>query len=139
MGDGPHSGLVASDQVAGVGRHINRLTLQDIQRYDVQGALVGRGKNHRSGNAIPIGLQPPDGHNAPPVSGLQPGKRILGSWGGQVVSHPLLMSQELSGEDDTYRVTAQISRAGVAAAITIEPGHGVGATLLQRAAEDIES
>jgi len=48
------------------------------------------------------------------------------------------VSKELSGDDDADGMAALVLRAGIAAAVAIEPCHRVLATLLQLPADDIE-
>lgn len=126
-----------SDEVSGIGRDIDRILLQGFQRYDVKGPLVGGGKNYRCGSTVKVGLHPAAGDDTPTVSRLQAEETVLRPRCRQVVPHPLLMSEEVSGDDGAYGVAAHVLWPGVATAVTVEPGHRVRATLLQPAADDI--
>ncbi len=68
----PAGGRGASAQRARICGHVDGVCLERRKRYDVQGALVGRGEHDRRCHALLVRLPPPGGHHAPAVTGLLP-------------------------------------------------------------------
>ena len=124
-------------QRPGVGGDVDGVGLEDLQRDDLERALVGRGQHHRSGGAVPVRLQPVGRGHAPPVPRHQPGEPELGHRRGQVVADPALMFEEFGGYHGADGVTAQVLGAGRAASVPVEAGERVGSTRLKLAAEHI--
>ena len=108
-----------------------------IERDDLQRPLVGRGEDDEGRRPILVGAQPVGRGHAPAVARLQAGEAVERHGGDQVVADPALVLEELGGDDRADRVAAEVLGAGVAAAVAEEPGDGVVAAGLQRAAEDV--
>ncbi len=124
-------------QGGGVGGDVDGVGLEDLQRDDLERALVGRGQHHRRGGALPVRLQPVGRGHAPPVPRHQPGEPELGHRRGQVVADPALVLEELGGHHRADGVAAQVLGAGRAASVPVESGERIGSTRLKLAAEHI--
>jgi hypothetical protein len=121
----------------GVGGHVDRVLLEQIERHDIERPLVRGGEDDESGDALFVRAQPGVGRHAPAVPGLEAGKVVLGRRRAQVIPDAPLILEKFSGHDGADRVTPQVTGAGTAAAVAVEAGERVGAARLERAAEHI--
>ena len=121
----------------GVGGDVDGVGPQDLQRDDLERALVGRGQHHRGGGTVAVRLQPVGRGHAPPIPRHQPGEPELGHRRRQVVADPALMLEEFGGHHRADGVTAQVLGAGRAASVPVEAGERIGSTRLKLAAEHI--
>ena len=122
---------------ARVGGHVDRVLREQVERDEIERPLVGGGENDECGDALFVRAQPRVGRHAPAVAGLESGKVVLGRRRAQVVADAPLIFEKLPGHDGADRVTSEVTRAGAAAAVTVEAGERVGAARLERAAEHI--
>jgi LacI family transcriptional regulator len=124
-------------QGGGVGGDVDRIGLEDLQRNDLERALVGRGQHHRRAGAVLVRLQPVGRGHAPPVPRHQPGEPELGHRGGQIVADPALVLEEFGRHHRADGVAAQVLGAGRAASVPVETGERIGSTRLEFAAQHI--
>ena len=82
-------------------------------------------------------LQPAGGADAPAVAGLEAGEAVLRHGGGEIVAEALGGGEKLRRDDAADGVHAEIVRAGVAAAVAEEAGHGLAAAGGEGLAEDV--
>jgi hypothetical protein len=122
---------------AEVGGDVDGVLLEDLQRHDLQRALMGRGEHHRGGGAVAVCPQPVRRGHAPPVPRDEAGEGELGHRRGEVVADAALVLEELRGYHRADRVAAEVFRPGVAAPVTVEAGEGIGSAWLKLAAEHI--
>src|SRR5215207_4845437 len=122
---------------ARVCRDVHGVLVKRCHRHDLQRRLVGGGKYDRRSHAVVVGPGPVCRGHAPAVARHQSGEAVLRPRRRQVVADAALVVQELGRDHRADGVTSKVLRAGAAAAITIEPGHRVGAARLQVGAEDI--
>lgn len=120
-----------------MGRHVDRITTQHLERHHVQHPFVSCGQNDRCGGAVTVGTQPIVGGDAPSVAGPQPGKCESRSRGRQVITDTALMLQELHRDDRTDGMASPILRAGATGAIPEPPGEWFGAAQLEFAAANV--
>jgi hypothetical protein len=120
-----------------VGGHVDGMLAENLQRHDLEGALVGGGQHDVRGRPVTVGPQPVRGGHAPPVAGDQAGESVLRRRRGQVVADAALVRQELDRHHGADRVAARVLGAGCAAAVPVEASDRVAATGLQLAAEHI--
>ena len=99
--------------------------------------LVGRRQHHRSGDAVTVGPQPVDGRDAPSVTGNEAGEVVLRHRRHQVVADAALVGEELGRHHGADRVAAEVVGPGVAAAVPVEAGEGVGPAGFELAAEHV--
>ena len=118
--------------------HIDSVLAQRLDRDDPQCRGVRGGEHHRRCGAVTVGVEPPRCADAPAVAGLEAGKAVLRHRCHEVVAASELMLEELRGHHSAHRVGAQVIRARRAAAVAIEAGERVAATLLEWTAEHIE-
>src|SRR5947209_3835208 len=117
-----------------VGRNVDRVLPEDIQRDDLECSLVRCGEDNIRGHSRLVCAQPVMSGHAPPVSGLEPLELELGNRGDEVVADRLLMIEELGAHYGTDRVAAEVSWPGAAGSLAVEPGQRIGAAVLHRAA-----
>src|SRR6266508_5683668 len=129
----PHRPDVRSGSRGRRGRR--RRTPGGLEGDHLEGAAVRRGQHHRGRRAVVVRLQPPCRADAPPVARAQAGETVLGAGGREVVADLLLVGQEFAGHPRADGVVAEVLRTRVAAAVAVEAGDGVGAALVQVAAE----
>ena len=127
----------ASGQRAEVGRYVDGVGPEHVERDQLERPLVGGGEHDRRGHAVVVGLLPPRRHHAPPVTGREPGEVPLRSRGRQVVADLQLVLEELRGDHRAHRVQADVVGPAGAAAVAVEAGHRVGAAGLELPAQDV--
>ena len=112
---------------------------EEFERNDLQGVLMGSFKDDRAASARLLDLQPARGADAPAVAGLEAGEAVLRQGSGEVVAEGFRGVEERPVDDAADGVDAKVFRAGVAAASTVEAGHGIAAAGAQRLAKDVTS
>src|SRR6185503_6080772 len=122
---------------ARVGRYVDGVLLEGRERHDREDRLVGGREYGGGSDAVAVGAGPVDGGDAPAVAGTQSGEAVVRAGRHEVVADAALVVEELVCQHGADRVAAQVLRAGVAAAVTVEPGHRVGTTGLELPAEDV--
>jgi uncharacterized protein len=110
---------------------------EQLERHNLQRALVRRREDHRRGHARIHALEPPGGANAPAVAGLQTGKLELGPRRGEIVAQLLAPREKRGGYLHAHGVAAGVFRAGVAVAVTKEPGERGVRAWLERTTKDV--
>ena len=110
---------------------------QDLEGDDLQGVLVGGLKDDLAGGPGLLDLEPAGGTDTPAVAGLEAGKAPVRMRGAEVVAKGLRGCEEGCVDDAADGVLAAVFRAGVAAAVTVEAGEGLGAAGFERKAEDV--
>ena len=110
---------------------------EEFERDDTEGVFVGGFKDDGAGGTGLVDLEPAGGADAPAVAGFKAGEAVLGRGGAEVVAELFAGFEELRGDDGADGVHAAIVRAGVAAAVAVEAGDGVGAAGLERLAENV--
>lgn len=73
------------------------------------------------------GFFPAGDAEAPAIAGFEAGEIPLGSGGGEIIAAEIGEVQELLGGLNADGVQADVSGAGAAIAIAVEPGHGFAA------------
>jgi hypothetical protein len=117
---------------------VDRVLLQSFERDDLESSLVRGCENDIGCRAVYVRLEPVGCGHTPAIAGHQPGKAILRHWRDQVVADLLLMLEKLGGDHGADRVAAKVLGAGIAATVAKEPGDRIGATCVERSAEDVE-
>ncbi len=110
---------------------------QEFEGDDPEGVLVGGFEDDGAGGSGLEDLQPACGADAPAISGFEAGEAVLGHGGGEVVAEAFGGGEEVVGDDTADGVYAEIVSTGVAAAITVEAGHGIAAAGGEGLAEDV--
>jgi AcrR family transcriptional regulator len=111
---------------------------ESVERNDLERALMRRRKDYIGGRAIRCGAQPVCCGHTPPIAGHQPREPILRHRRDQVISDSPLVLEKLGRDDRTDRVASEVLRTGVAAPVTKEAGHRVGATGRELSAQDVD-
>ena len=110
---------------------------QDIEGDDLQGVLMGGFEDDLAGGSGLLDLQPASGADAPTVAGLEAGKAPVRVRGAEIIAEGLRGGEEGRIDDAADGVLAAVFRAGVAAAVAVEAGEGLGAAGFERKAEDV--
>jgi hypothetical protein len=113
------------------------MLLEDLERDDIQRALVCRSQHHERGRSVNVSAEPVRSRDTPAIAGHQARELELWHRGREVVADTALVLEEISGDDRANRVAAEILRTGVATPVAVEPRHGVAAAHLQRPPEHI--
>src|SRR5882724_4959160 len=116
---------------------IDRVFLQQIERYDLQRRLMRPGQADLRRLAGIEGFLPARGAQAPAIAGLQAGK--AGGWhrGRQIVAGGPGKGEELGVDPGAYGMDAEILGPSLAAAGAIEAGQRLRAALGERFAKHI--
>jgi hypothetical protein len=117
---------------------VDRVLLQSFERDDLEGSLMRGCENDVRCRAVDVRLKPVGCGHTPAIARHQPGKAIVRHWRDQVVADLLLMLEKLGGDHGADRVAAKVLGAGVTATVAKEPGDRIGATCVERSAEDVE-
>src|SRR5690606_37941753 len=112
--------------------------LQEIERHDLERALVRAFQDHARRHAVLVRLEPTGGAKAPAVARLQARETVLGHRRREVVAAEARELEELPRDPDADRMRAEILVARVAAAVAEEAGTGTLAAGLERLAEDVD-
>ena len=112
--------------------------LESVKRDDLESSLMGRCKDDVGRGAILVCPEPVGCGHTPPIAGDKPRESIIGHRRDQVVADPPLVLEKLGCDDRADRVATQVLGTGIAAPITKEAGHRVGATGGERFAQDVE-
>ena len=91
---------------AQVGGDVDGVRLENLQRDDLERALVGGRQHHRGGGAVVVRLQPVGRRHAPPVPRHQAGEPELGHRRREIVADPALVLEEFRGHHRADRVAA---------------------------------
>jgi hypothetical protein len=110
---------------------------QNLKGNNFESRLVCGLQDDRARRPGPLHLQPAASADAPTVSWLEPGKAELRHRGGEIISEPRGGSEKLFSDDAAHGMHAQVVRAGVAAAITVEACDGVESAGFEDLAENI--
>ena len=105
----------SSVERARIGGYVDRVLLEQVERHEIERALVGRGEDDEGGDALLVRPQPRLGRHAPAVAGLKAGKVVLGRRRAQVVPDAPLILEELPADDGADRVTPEVTGTGAAA------------------------
>jgi len=95
------------------------MRLENLQRNNIQGPLMGCLQIHRASMAGVDGVEPRSGTHAPPVPGLQTRKTELWSWGDEIVA--LIAGKVEKGfvDDAANGMGTTVAIIGVAATVTV--------------------
>jgi hypothetical protein len=110
---------------------------EKFKRNDAKSVLVSCFEDNRAGCSGLLDLEPAGGTYAPAIAGFEAGESVLRHWGGKVVAEGLGGGEEWGVDDATDGVDAEVTGAGVAAAVAIEAGHGLAAAGGQGLAEHV--
>jgi hypothetical protein len=110
---------------------------QKLEGYDFEGGLVGRFENDGAGGTGLLDLEPSSGADAPAVARFEASEAVLRHRSAEIVAECLRGSEEWGGDDAADGVNAEIFRAGLAAAGSVEAGHGFAAADIEGLAEDV--
>src|SRR5208282_4774026 len=108
---------------------IDRVTLQYFERNDLEGRFMGRRQPDPGRFAGLECFFPTLGAQAPAIARLEPGKAEFGHRGRQIVAGGLRECQKRGVDLGAHGVHPEIFGSGVAAAVSIKPGHRLGAAL----------
>ena len=112
--------------------------LQYFKGNDFQSALVRGLKNDAWSHVVLVSLLPARGAETPAVSGFETGESVFRHRGGKVVASEFGELKELGCHFHTNGVRTMILIIGVATTIAKESRHRIGATRLERTAQNIE-
>jgi len=110
---------------------------EELEGDDFEGVLVGGFEEDGAGGSCLLDCEPARGADAPTVAGFEAGEAVLRHGGGEVVAEGFGGGKERGVDDAADGVDAVVVGAGVAAAVAVEAGHGLGAAGLERTAEDV--
>eukprot|EP00825_Cyclidium_porcatum_P038778 TRINITY_DN4574_c0_g1_i13.p1 TRINITY_DN4574_c0_g1~~TRINITY_DN4574_c0_g1_i13.p1 ORF type:complete len:218 (+),score=7.92 TRINITY_DN4574_c0_g1_i13:566-1219(+) len=131
-----------SGKITGIERaisvQVDGVLLEQVERDDLQGSLIGRIQRDFRRLAGTIRLNPAGGAKAPALASLEAWKIEFRARRRQVVAGCLGICEEFFGKHDTDGVTAKIVFRGVAAPITEKAGYRLVTTGQQRPTQDIE-
>jgi hypothetical protein len=110
---------------------------EEFEGNDLQGVLVGGFEDDGAGSAGLLNLKPARRADAPAVAWLQTSEAELRHGGAEIVAERLGGSQEGLVDQAADRVDTVVFGAGLAAAGTVEAGHGFAATDIEGLAKNI--
>jgi len=110
---------------------------EDVEGDDAEGVFVGGFEDDGAGCAGLLDLEPAGGADAPAVSGFEAGEAEFRVRGGEVVAEGATGGEEGRIDDAADGVHAAVFGAGVATAVAVEAGEGLGAAGFKREAEDV--
>jgi hypothetical protein len=110
---------------------------QELERNDLEGVFVGGFEDDRAGGSSSLDLEPAGGTDAPAVARLEAGEAELRHGGAEVVAEGLGGFEEWSVDDAADGVDAMVVGASLAAAGTVEAGHGLAAADVEGLAQDV--
>jgi hypothetical protein len=115
----------------------NGVGLQIFQRNKLECVNV-RGFEHDLWSHAGLERLDPARHaQAPPVTGLQSGKIILGHGRGEIISHRAAEGEKLFRRHNTNGMQALVIGAGAAITVAVKSRHGIAAAALQGLAKNI--
>lgn len=109
-----------------------------VKRDDFQSTLVRGLKNDAWSHVVLVSLLPARGTETPAVSGFETGETVFRHRGGKVVASEFGELKELSCQFHTNGVRTMILIIGVATTIAKESRQRIGATRLERTAQNIQ-
>ena len=95
-----------------IGRHVDRVLPEDLDRHDIQHVLVRRSEHHMRRSTIVMRPQPIASCHAPAVAGHEPRKAVLRNGSTQIVPDVALVFEELSGNHGTDGVATEVLGTG---------------------------
>ena len=113
------------------------MCLQILKIHPLQRGLMGGGETHGRRTSRIKRFLPTRDAQAPAITGLKAGEIPFGSRCGEVVAAQKREIQKLMSRLNADSVQPDISRAGAAVAIAIEPGHGFATATGEWFAEDV--
>ena len=102
-----------------------------------ESGLVGGPQDYAGRLARLHGFLPPRCTQAPTVTRPQPWEADFGRRGRKIVAAGFGKFEKRIGHDGADTVTADVLSAGVAAAVSIEPGHGADRAGFEEVPEDV--
>jgi hypothetical protein len=122
------------DVFAGI---IERVGFEVFEVDPFEGGFVGGGEGDGRCAAGIEGFFPAGDAEAPAIAGFEAGEVPLGGGRGKVVAAEEGEVQELFGGFDADGVLTDVSGAGAAVAVAVEPGHGFAAAAGEWFEEDV--
>ncbi len=134
---GPARASSSTFQASRTGGHIDTVFLQNRQRHDLKGSLVGRRQDDVGSEPIPVGSQPVPRRHTPAVTWHQAREAVLRLGRAQVVANASLVRQELRRNHCADGMATPILGSRRTAPVSIETRDRISPARLQRTTQDV--
>lgn len=129
---------VSGVEGGGIRWHVDRVKSENIQRHEVEHAVVRRREDNRRSQPVVVCSQPIRSRHTPPIARNESRKPVLRHRCCQIIPDARLVFEEFASHHRADRVAAVIALIRVARSVAEEPGERLYPTRFEFEAENVQ-